>query len=548
VIERVIENWLTSVNERQFQLPFCQVLAAEGETVVFISSHGQLELGKDIITIARDGIPNAYQLKGGNIGLPDWRKFKGEIEELVEYPLDLTSAASRPRHRPYFVTNGQINAVAMNAILHANRGWELRGFNQLQTVNGGELLARFKAAHGSYLPREPIDLKMFLELYVRDGREPFAKAGFARFLESVSPLKESHRPNLEVQRAAGSFVLLTSYVLHDHEIKENYWAIFEAWVVTASYILAMATKFATPVKWWEKSFGLCLEAATRALQSLLQECMANSTGFLNLDLTDGNFYGTRITILVGLLGAFDLFRQTEFADRPLEFVGRFLDKHLPDVKLWGESATPFLAVAAMALESHGEQRKAEALVFQLVNAIATANGSSPRGLPNPYYGPEEAFRVAANLEPLNSESFRGLSYTLEPLVQFLARHWLRQHLSRVWDRLTRVFYASFRPSNEWEWFVWESRSGSLEFRQPGKPQSWAQLLEDAEKPAPCGAPAAFSAYPIFTLFFVLVFPHRFQPHLFSVIESWASQGPTLRSEDSNARRVAHPSTSPKRTP
>jgi hypothetical protein len=47
VIERVVENWLTSVNERQYQISFCQLLAAEGETVVYISPHGQREQGKD---------------------------------------------------------------------------------------------------------------------------------------------------------------------------------------------------------------------------------------------------------------------------------------------------------------------------------------------------------------------------------------------------------------------------------------------------------------------------------------------------------------------
>jgi hypothetical protein len=495
VIERVIENWLTSINERQFQLPFCQVLTAEGETVVQISSHGQLELGKDIVTIARDGIPNAYQLKAGTIRMTEWRKFKGEIDQLVEYPLDLPSVGSQHPHRPFLVTNGEINSVALNAILYANKSWKQRKFEQLRTINGSQLLARFKAAHGQYLPHEPLDLKMFLELYVRDGREPFAKAEFARFIESVLPLNHERRPNLEVQRAAGSIVLLTSYVLHDYEVRHNHWAIFEAWVVTASYVLAMATKFATPEKWWRKSLDLCLEATVRALQGLLRECEANSTQFVSLDLTDGNFYASRLSILAGLLGAYDLFRQAAHGDPPIEFVGRFLHKYLPDAKLWGESATPFLAIAALALESHGHQRNAEGLVFQLMSGIAKGNGSSRKGMPNPYYGPEESFRITAGLEPLNHESFQGLAYTLEPLVQFLARRWLRQSLKRVWDQMTRVYYASFRPAEEWEWLVWKARKGRLEFRQPGRPQSWARLLEEAAAPDSCGAPAILSSHP-----------------------------------------------------
>jgi hypothetical protein len=519
----VIENWLTSINERQFQLPFCQVLAAEGETVVQISSHGQLELGKDIVTIARDGAPNAYQLKAGTIRMKEWRAFKGEIEQLVEYPLDLPSIGTQESHRPFLVTNGEINAVALNAILYANKSWKQRRFRQLQTINGSQLLGRFESAHGQYLPRDPINLKAFLELYVRNGRQPFAKADFARFLESVLPLNHDHRPKLEVQRAAGSIVLLTSYVLHHFEAQQNHWAIFEAWVVTASYILALATKFATPEKWWKKSFDLCIEAALRALESLLRECQVNSTKFVNLDLIDGHFYGARISILAGLLGAYDLFRQRTHGDRPIEFVGQFLERYLPDANLWGESATPFLAVAALALEIHGKQRKAEGLIFQAMSGIASTNGSSLRGMPNPYYGPEESFRITAGLEPLNHENFHGLAYTVEPLVQFLARRWLRQSLKRAWDQLTRVYYASFRPAEEWEWSLWKARKGSLELRQPGRPQSWDQLLAEASIPNPCGAPAILSSHPAFALFFPLVFPQRFQPYGLNLVEKWVSE-------------------------
>src|SRR6266849_9160941 len=50
LLARVIENWLISANERQYQLPFCQVLAASGETILYTSTHGPFEKGKDIIT------------------------------------------------------------------------------------------------------------------------------------------------------------------------------------------------------------------------------------------------------------------------------------------------------------------------------------------------------------------------------------------------------------------------------------------------------------------------------------------------------------------
>jgi hypothetical protein len=102
LIERVIENWLTSANERQYQIPFCQVLESEGESLIHISTHGPFELGKDIITIGLDKVPRVYQLKGGNVGMGEWRQFKTELDQLVEYEIDNPEIKTRKRHIPFF--------------------------------------------------------------------------------------------------------------------------------------------------------------------------------------------------------------------------------------------------------------------------------------------------------------------------------------------------------------------------------------------------------------------------------------------------------------
>ena len=86
VIERVIENWLTSSNERSYQIPFCQLLAAGGDGDC-LSSHGPFEQGKDVVTFDKSGKLRGYQLKSGDFGLSEWRKYKGEINDLVELPI-----------------------------------------------------------------------------------------------------------------------------------------------------------------------------------------------------------------------------------------------------------------------------------------------------------------------------------------------------------------------------------------------------------------------------------------------------------------------------
>jgi hypothetical protein len=74
VIERVVENWLGSTNERGYENAFCQILIAEGHTIIRRPAHGPGEHGKDIVTRDRKRSLHAYQLKTGNIDKSRWRQ------------------------------------------------------------------------------------------------------------------------------------------------------------------------------------------------------------------------------------------------------------------------------------------------------------------------------------------------------------------------------------------------------------------------------------------------------------------------------------------
>jgi hypothetical protein len=520
VIERVVENWLISATERQYQIPFCQVLASEGETVIYISPHGPREQGKDVITIGADKFPRAYQLKAGKINLKAWQEIKGEIDELVELPVAHPSIRSRKPHRAYLVTNGPIADTVLDRIESANKVWRKHNPNPLRPIQQSELIARFVKAHGSFLPREATEFSSFLGLIGKAGAGQFDKQGLSSFLESVLRLRTSkHVRPLDVTRSISSAVLLTSYVVQGCERQENHWATFEAWIVAASYILAAASKQGVPVKWWEKSFGLCEVAAVRALESLCRECAANKTLFTMGDpFTDGSLYAARITILAGTLSALSLYhhlRSEEWGEEG--FVQDFLHSYLGRMQVWGESAAPYVTAAALNLERHGAHSLSEDLIGRLIETILVYNGKKGRGLPNPYYEPEDAVRLASGMELNNPEIFSGLSYALEPLIEFLARRSRRRMLAHFWERITRVKFAFFLPDEDWEWFCWKARKGSLDQRAPNTPQSWANLIEIAEN-GPARLPKLLMDRPSFAILFCLVFPHRFGVGLLRLLD------------------------------
>jgi hypothetical protein len=527
VIERVIENWLTSSNERSYQIPFCQLLAAEGETVIYISPHGPFEQGKDVITLDRRGRARAYQLKNGDIGLAEWRKYKGEVDELVELPIKHPAVHSGSSHLPIFVTNGEIKDTVVSAINSSNEAWRKRKYVPLRTVSKGELLKRFIAANGSYLPQELTDFTTFMELLVRDGKEPLDHKSLSSLLESVLRLREQAAlKKAAARRALASSVLVSAYVLGHSYSSQNHWAVFEGWMLCASYVLATATRVDLVDDEWTISFDLCQFAALNALADLARECVDRKHFVEGHPLFDGPVYRARMTILVGLMSGWSLYHRIIGEQLDQEGPVRdFIKNGVKGASVWGESAIPFFVAAALEMEQQGNQLAAESLVGDLMRGILDINGrrDGRQGLPSPYYSVEQALRASLGLAPPFNEEFIGEAYTVHPLIDFLVRRWRRQLLKPMWYAITGTALVAFHPAQNWEWFRWRAAEGNLQSKFVGSPQSWAALIRDTDLVGVSVLPERFCERPGFAVLFALVYPHRFTRELLKLLEGALAQ-------------------------
>ena len=254
LIERVIENWLTNTNEVGYQVPFCQYLISEGSTVLHLSSHGQMEQGKDIISIDRKGQPCAYQLKAGDIDLAEWRTIKGEIDDLIEIPINYPGVDKTLKHRSVLVTNGKISDPVKQAIDDLNPVNIRRGFSELEIITKMDLLKRFIKVHDVSLPREPTDFKLFLELLLSNGEDQLDKEAIGKFIESILFTGKETKPELKRKIASG--LLLTKYLVNSFEEANNHISIIEAWTLFGSYILSIVEKYNLEEKYWRSSYNL----------------------------------------------------------------------------------------------------------------------------------------------------------------------------------------------------------------------------------------------------------------------------------------------------
>jgi len=174
----------------------------------------------------------------------------------------------------------------------------------------------------------------------------------------------------------------------------------------------------------------------------------------------------------------------------------------------------------LVAEQNCNSNLAEGLAIRLVKDISGANGESAegRGAPNPYYSAEEALRLLYGFDPLNVEQFVGLSYSVLPLVYFLARRLRRQALSFLWYGLTRMSLVDYIPASSAEWFRWKSDEGVLNSLLADEPQSWANLMIRAKNVPTDFVPKALARRPAFLLWYILVYPHRFTPATAKIID------------------------------
>jgi hypothetical protein len=136
-----------------------------------------------------DGTYNAYQTKTGNIGLGDWREISGEVQELVELPIDYPGVDKLRGHNAFLVTNGVISDPVRVLISDRNEDniRQQRRYAPLVVIEKPALLKLFLDAQRHFIPRDLPNVRSFLELYLTDGAALLPRARLFNVLDQTIP-------------------------------------------------------------------------------------------------------------------------------------------------------------------------------------------------------------------------------------------------------------------------------------------------------------------------------------------------------------------------
>jgi hypothetical protein len=520
MIERVIENWLDKANERSFQTPFCHTLAADGYTVIHLTRHCAMEMGKDIIAIAPDGTPCAYQLKGvngGKLSLARWRsEVQSQITPLVINEINHPSVPTDKPHRSFLVINGELEEEVSNEIIQFNETTGKKLGRKLEIIVRGQLLERFKQLNENFLPNELVDIRTLLELYMERGDGFIDKTKISSLLMSSLLLDQlsTERPSdVECSRAIAGSAILTSLILSPFIERNNHAAEFEGWTFYFAYVLALAEKANLPQKFWKNEIDIALLSMYNALGRLCDELMERphfSEGSALAE--DQTVYKIRTTYIISLMSIYRLWRKQN--DEPNsqhdEFVEKFVKENSKHLFLWGEYAIPQFIDFYFLIRWLDSSLLSKRLLIDLIKAITIYNRPRGKGeLFSPYYDAETTLPYLTGIETNKLEdNFVGRSYTLESIVHLFVRTNFKQTMCGLWPSVTKIAQESFQPEIISDYYLWRCKKGICKSVLIQKCQVWQKLREQANECEGNEIPVLIKNYPIQYLCFLTVFPHR----------------------------------------
>lgn len=525
MIERLLETWLNKANERSFQIPFCHALASQGYTVVHMSRHCGMEMGKDILAIAPDGVPCAYQLKGvsgGRMSLGKWRSELGQqVSPLVNGRIVHSSIVSGQHHRSFVVINGDFDEEVLREIDDFNRSNADAGYpeRKLRTITKGELFQMMKELQSDFWATQLTNVKTYLEIFLEDGRGYLPKEKLAALFEAGMPFHVEDATVNQCERAIIGCAIICASAISSYTAQANHVAEFEAWTIFMSYQLALAERWKIPVQNLKHCLAIAEEAIFSSLERLCDELQSRNHFSEGDMLLDWRVYRVRMTHLLGLMGVYGLwcrFRERSGnAENPrAQFLGSFCRDNSDALLLWGEYAVPQFLAHSLFRRTFDASLHYENLLYSLIQSITSSN--MPKGdgeekpLHNPYYEPEAVLPVLLGFEKRHGkDTFVGSSFYLEGLLHLLVRCNFKEGVRKLIPGVTHIDERWFTPESPWQFFVFKnSKDGAEHCRLKPTPYRWRSLRELSADATGAEIPSVLKGRFVAYLCMLIVMPHR----------------------------------------
>ena len=450
-----------------------------------------------------------------------------ELRLLVMLP-GWHAAVKNKRLKPHLVTTGTLNNTAHHRLRQFNEGLKQDGYPAIELIDNHVLSKWFRDAFGAFLPLELANSRRLLECYLSDGREPLDKLRFHALLTDFPAFMA--REKGKMRRYVSGLPILAAYAMASATGEQNHLAETEAWVLTAAQIRKVAESHSLNESHWHSSYVLCRDAAVARLSTLFDEAITDNKLIAGTIFGDGGLiWRSRVTILMGCLAAFRLVDSLlgNSDDCRDQRAVRFILDHRKYLFVWGESAASCVWMIYWFMRGRpGFSSWAENLLLQYIMAACHANSAKDgMGLAPPHEGVDACLRRLYSAEKANRfpfSTFRGITYTVRPMIFELARTLRRQGLAAVWPVVSDVAHAQMLHHSREDRLDFHVAEGTQHAAYFDRPTRWGELRDQARREvaeAPATLPTSLADDPAFGVLFALVHPHRLDSHFTAALGS-----------------------------
>jgi hypothetical protein len=148
LLKRVIERYLRASNEREYGIPFCQLLWSMGyELLESHPVHHPFEFGKDVRAIHTGKSPRVwlFQTKSGDISQSDWSEMERQLKLMLVMPVNHPNIQPDEQVQAVWVCTGDLATTVSPIMAQFNEEYQKQGHLPVKVWNMNTLVDLFEA-------------------------------------------------------------------------------------------------------------------------------------------------------------------------------------------------------------------------------------------------------------------------------------------------------------------------------------------------------------------------------------------------------------------
>jgi hypothetical protein len=520
VVDRLVESWLDSQGERQYQPAFIQLLVSEGWSVLHNTRHSPIELGKDVIARNHEGELYCFQLKGN----PGTRVTKAEAQgllsqviELIELPPSALYRGPGERHVAVLVTNGTVDEEAELLFSRAAERTAVPtcAASRFEILTRGDLLARFVKVAGQIWPTSVNGTRAILNIMAEDGRSLPDPVKIGEVLTAAAPAPEARASQAFRNARLNALLVIAEVVKAPWQAAANHYGLFSITVLASMHALLFCDAPAR-IDVAARYADLALEHARDLIaEAHASAFAADEVWAEQIPLDEIDFMAERGRLVADCAAILSLSGETAVPDDLRQYAKGLVATTVKTPLMWGFAVVPSSLLRWWAFEQ-SEDREVSAEYLEVVlgamlERALRIGGSNP--MPGPYYSFLDVWAWnggVANVadSAIFEDNFERRVWFARSLLQILARRGAKDRCKRLWPLYAQVVHEEAALPAERFFDPQLVRDEGGVHTSLFDSKTWIELTQEAEQAAGAAFLAPFQHMAWLFAAYVAIVPYR----------------------------------------